>query len=295
LNNLLAEAKSNLESNMMPFISHILEETEQAQNMWPAIRKMHDVCVQNAEGELRPKLAALALNDDEQFKRHLETLRAHGPVVVKKCVKDTAQHLSLMMEKRFDELFNFDENKLPRRWKRRDNIPSLFTDARQQSEALVDIFSFVRLSSSEDTMEIKPIDDDPRTILSSKERNSLSERFRATTNAAYKTAIQEQEAAKAAGMNPLYLILLLVLGWNELLYILSWIIGPLLVPVLLIFGIAGYVVYAKVGGPAAQVIETVVISAAKQAVTYATNLFQQYTSSPNQRVPVAVPNHKKSD
>jgi hypothetical protein len=184
-----------------------------------------------------------------------------------------------MMQKRFDESFNFDEHKLPRRWSRRDDIPKLFKHARQQAEGLAEQFSMLRLNPDDDSIVCCPVtdtedanppagmiaDNDPRLVLIRKERNTILERFRESTHASFKSAMQEQEAAKAAGTNPLLWILILVLGWNEMVTLLSYVLGPLLLPLLLLVGVLAYLIWkGQLGGPAFQVMQSVGMAAVRQ-------------------------------
>lgn len=65
------------------------------------------------------------MDSDEAVRKYLDTLRAHGFSVVRKCAKDASVQLGRLMQGKFDAIFNFDENQLPRRWERRDNIPAV--------------------------------------------------------------------------------------------------------------------------------------------------------------------------
>lgn len=275
---LVNDAKNALEAELTSPLSHILETVQGSTSaMWTAIRVALETAVHAAEVELKPRLAELSI-PEEQLRKHMESLRAHGPVVVRKCVRDSAQHLALMMQKRFDELFNFDENKLPRRWKRRDDIPKIYKVARQKASCLAEHFSLIRLNPEDDLViccpdtdapqptQLEINDTDPRVVLTRKDRNAVLERFRENTHAAFKSAIQEQELAKASGPNPLFWILLLVLGWNEMLYIFSYILGPMLIPILFFAAVIGYLIWkGNLGGPAMGMMQGVAMSAARQA------------------------------
>lgn len=295
---LTAEAKANLERTLTSPISILLEGNGSVASTWLDIRTALDKAVSGAEAELRAPLTSLALPDD-QVRRHLDALRAQGPAVVKKCVRDAGAHLALMMQKRFDEAFNFDENRLPRRWSRRDDVAALFKEARTQAEGLVELFAVLRLSADDDALACmgpdgRPTDlsdGDARVVMPYKERNAVLERFRESTNASFKSAMQEQEAARAQGMHPFILILILILGWNELMAILSWVLGPLLLPLLAMVGAAGYLIYAgKLGGPAVQIAQTMGMAMARQVWGQAQALLDSLTNRP-----APAPVHQKAD
>jgi hypothetical protein len=275
---ILSEAKAALENSLTPTLSHILENAKSTSAMWASVRNALESAVQAGESDLKPNLIDLSLSD-ELLRKHLDAIRTHGPVIVRKSVRDAGQHLSLMMQKRFDESFNFDEHKLPRRWSRRDDIPKLFKYARQKAEGLTEQFSMLRLNAEDDSIVCCPItdtedpnppadlihDNDPRLVLTRKERTTILERFRESTNASFKSAMQEQEAAKAAGTNPLLWVLILVLGWNEMVTLLSYILGPLLLPLLLIAGVLGYLIWkGQLGGPAFQVMQSIGLASVRQ-------------------------------
>lgn len=294
---LTTDAKQSFEVALTPTISHILDSSKNTSAMWIAIRNAMEGTTQAVELELKSRLSDLSLTD-EQLRKHLDNLRAHGPAIVRKCVRDVAQHLSLMMQKHFDDAFNFDEHKLPRRWNRRDDIPKLFKNARQHAEGLVEQFSLMRLSSDDDSVVCCPTtdnagaaelisDSDPRVILTFRERSAILERFRDSTNASFKSAMQEQEAAKAAGTNPLFWLLILVLGWNEMVTLLSYILGPLLLPLLLIAAVVGYLLWkGQLGGPAFQIAQSVGTAAVRKAWDQAQGMLAgvtQQRAAPHQK------------
>lgn len=54
------------------------------------------------------------------------------------------------------------------------------------------------------------------------------------------------------------IIIIVILGWNEFISVMSWILGPLLIPILLLLGGIGYLLYAgQMGGPTMRLISSV--------------------------------------
>lgn len=108
--------------------------------MWSVIRDHFETAIEKAIRQLRPCLEALsptgsgvrspirggsAVTADDAVRKHLDQIRAHGFAVVRKCTKDAVVHLGRLMQSKFDAVFNFDANQLPRRWSRRDDIPAV--------------------------------------------------------------------------------------------------------------------------------------------------------------------------
>jgi len=286
---LMTNAKDELEVNLRVPISRVLQQAPN--NMWGVIRDYFEAALEKSLVQLKPCLEALSslptpasgprspvrgggASTDDVIRKYLDQVRAHGFSVVRKCTKDAVVHLGRMMQSKFDAVFNFDANNLPRRWSRRDDIPSIFKKSRAVAESLIDLYAVMRLLPEEDKiiffvpevegdpeMAVKPTDirdDDPRIILTHTECVVLLDQERAATNQSYKAAIQDQEAAKSGGYNPLIIIIIVILGWNEFITILSWILGPLLIPILLLLAGIGYLLYAgQLGGPAFRLITSV--------------------------------------
>eukprot|EP00026_Physarum_polycephalum_P002348 Phypoly_transcript_02354.p2 GENE.Phypoly_transcript_02354~~Phypoly_transcript_02354.p2 ORF type:complete len:443 (+),score=83.85 Phypoly_transcript_02354:1456-2784(+) len=286
---LMTNAKDELEVNLRVPISRVLQQAPS--NMWGVIRDYFEAALEKSLVQLKPCLEALSpspvppsgprspvrgggASTDDVIRKYLDQVRAHGFSVVRKCTKDAVVHLGRMMQSKFDAVFNFDTNNLPRRWSRRDDIPAIFKKSRAVAESLIDLYAVMRLLPEEDKiiffipeveedpdMAVKPTDirdDDPRIILTHTECVALLDQERAATNQSYKAAIQDQEAVSNKGTNPLIIIIIVILGWNEFITVLSWILGPLLIPILLLLAGIGYLIYAgQLGGPTLRLITSV--------------------------------------
>lgn len=318
---LMTSAKDELEVNLRVPISRTLQQAPN--NMWSLVREQYEAALEKAIAQLKPCLEALAPSlggsssqlrspmrggertADDVVRKYLDQVRAHAFAVVRKCTKDAVVHLGRLMQTKFDGVFNFDDKKLPRKWSRRDNIPEIFTKARVFAERYIDLYSILRLLPEEDqlvffapeegegekvdTANIR--DDDPRIILTHSECHALLDQERNATNQAYKSAIQDQEANTKNGMNPLFLIVLVVLGWNEFVALMSWILGPLLIPLLFLIAGGGYLLYStNMSGPALRMVSSYVGPTFDGIWAQLLQLFEQLSPKPR-----AQEDHDKSD
>jgi hypothetical protein len=321
---LMANAKDELEVNLRVPISRVLQQAPN--NMWSVVRDYFDTALEKSIVLLKPCLEALSPNlvtpagprspirgaasSDDVIRKYLDQVRAHGFSVVRKCTKDAVVHLGRMMQSKFDAVFNFDSNNLPRRWSRKDDIPAIFKKSRAVAESLIDLYAVMRLLPEEDKivffvpeiegdpeLAVTPTDirdDDPRIILTHSECVALLDQERAATNQSYKAAIQDQETATTAGYNPLVIIIIVILGWNEFITVLSWILGPLLIPILLLLAGIGYLIYAgQLGGPTLRLITTIAGPTLHQFYVAVLSFFDSIGQG--RAAPRPNDNHHKSD
>jgi len=146
-----------------------------------------------------------------------------------------------------------DEKKLPRRWKPADDISKIFMEARQTAEIFLEQFALLRLSPELDTVVFLDPDsnvsvDSSLIILTPEEAVHVKDKFYKETDSAYLQAVRDQEHVSSSSHIPIYLIvLLLVLGFDEFMSILS---NPLLLILCIVLGVCLYVIYIlNLGGP----------------------------------------------
>lgn len=86
---------------------------------------------------------------------------------------------------------------------------------------------------------------------------------------------------------------MVILGWNEFITVMSWILGPLLIPILLMLAGIGYLLYAgQMGGPTLRLITSVVGPTANQVYNQILSVFDSVVGG---RAGAAQVEHAKAD
>jgi len=181
----------------------------------------------------------------EETERSLKQMESVTFGFLHSSVKDKASNVDILMNQRFNQIFNTDKTTgAPRRWKTGDNITQDWKIAKRDCEHLLDLFGRIRLSEKDfnsayfefdpDAPIVKSreteIENKDHIILTRTEAERNLQRFREYANTAYSYAQKEMERAEVKGQIPIYfLVLLFILGWNELLWVIQMILfNPLL-------------------------------------------------------------------
>jgi len=155
-------------------------------------------------------------------------------------IKDKASNIDILMNQKFNSYFNMDKtNNTPRRWKPGDNVTQEWSKAKHEAEQLLDLFGLMRLNEKyfdfvyfefdPDTPIIKSTENQIQNkdliILTRTECERNLQRFRDHAITSYNYAQKEMERAEVKGQVPFYfLALLLLLGWNELVWVIQMIL-----------------------------------------------------------------------
>lgn len=153
-----------------------------------------------------------------------------------------------------------DENGIPRRWTPGTPIAEIYKKAKDRAEKLINIFCYMQLETALGKVEENSLlenEDDPNLIINSNKKREILRNFNTECEASYSQACREQvptqkfhskipytllplqETLLSHGSVPMYMIILIViLGFNEFVYILT---NPLLLLVVLLLGAAAFV------------------------------------------------------
>ena len=251
---LMEEMKELFKKNWGQTLEKMLDNAKN--EMWPKVREMYSTSKEKAREELIVRLKEFEVSDKEEENK-LEELKEVGFNLLKSKFKEKAKQLDFTMLKKFESKFNLDDQGLPRRWKQTDKISDYLITAREFAEGLLEVFSFLRLEESHDSItylaEESPEEiDSELIILTWQEAQNIKEKFKTATETAYIQAVRDQESLTTTAHIPVYMLLLLVvLGWNEFWHILT---SPILLFFTIILVVAGYVIYLlNLGGYAKQV------------------------------------------
>ncbi len=150
------------------------------------------------------------------------------------------------MTKRFDDLFRFDENGVPRSFGPDEDLKTLYIEARGEAEKLADLFAEIKLTGPLTVLRRATRDaksTTPKRIFEAHQKTDLRNELHRRAGAVFMEARRSQEAAKITTRVPVWLIgLIIVLGWNEIMAVLR---SPILLFLCLLLGPMLYLLYSS--------------------------------------------------
>ncbi|KAG8900267.1 Dynamin-like GTPase that mediates homotypic ER fusion [Tulasnella sp. 403] len=222
-------------------------------------------------------------------KRAWQTLR-------KKVDEQTADAVILTkLRNYFEEQFRYDDKGVPRVWKPDDDIDGAFKRARDKTLELVPLYAKIRPTDATLAFVLPPpppslansdeVDQDfdfvaSLTVLSETKQMDINSRFRRDADAYYVEA--KRSIVSSVAQIPVWMYgVLIVLGWNEAMFVLF---NPLYFMVLLFVLTAGYATMRLgLAGPALAVAKTMTGEVQRQA----TNRLREHFSQPALAPPVS--------
>jgi len=256
LSKLMKEMKTYFTSVLKP-LDKILESTPD--DLWERIRVVYSQGKQKVGDRFKERLQGFEVSAEEELKK-VEEVQQVAFQTLRDKLREKAKYLDYLMNKRFGDSFNLDENKLPRRWKPTDDIATIFMKSREVAETLLEKFCILRLGEELDSVKYLDPDskeqvDENLIILSHEEAQHIKDKFYKETEKTYLQALRDQENVNSATHVPMYVIvLILVLGFNEFLTVLT---NPILLILTIFIGVGGYVIYLlNMGGPFRRVVES---------------------------------------
>jgi protein SEY1 len=207
-----------------------------------------------------------------------------------KTTRDTvgsSSNFLMRMTKRFEDRFRFDDRGVPRHFGPDEDIETLYMDARDEGEKLATLLAEVQLSGSLTRLRptARPVDKETSdcVIFESHDQADLAEKLRRHAGAVFMEAKRAQEAAKVTTKVPPWLfILLIILGWNEIMMVLK---NPLLLILTVLVVPALYVGYSM---DATNMLLPAVKAAATPYLIQARDMMDQYVPQEQHNAPAAV-------
>lgn len=173
----------------------------------------------------------------------------------------------------FEDRFRYDDAGVPRVWKPEDDIDSAYRKARDETLGLVPLYSKIAPVDPTLLVELPSTSDDPLhqtsvslgeeeafdfhatlTVFSETRKADIATRFRKEADALYVEA--KRSTVSSIAQVPLWMYgVMLVLGWNELVAVLS---SPVYFAFLLVLIASAFVVFKlNLGGPLMSVVKAV--------------------------------------
>ncbi|KAI9295173.1 root hair defective 3 GTP-binding protein [Neoconidiobolus thromboides FSU 785] len=257
-----------LEQNLTNSISNQFVDTlsplfnNAKEDLWPNVLKYYKDYTDSATKQLKDRCSAFNLNDEE-IEKNVAELRVKSWETLIKHIKDEVADTMLLAKLRYrlEENFRYDADGLPRVWKPEDDIDYYFKTAKNLSLELIPLLSKIEFDNSfnPDTFfdgATTNIDfHRSLNVVSHAKINDIEARFKREADALFLEA--KRSIVSTTAKVPYWVIgLILVLGWNEIMYVLS---TPMSFLFLIFGGVAFYAVWTlKLIGPLTRVIEALV-------------------------------------
>eukprot|EP01112_Ceratiomyxa_fruticulosa_P009265 TRINITY_DN2415_c0_g1_i1.p1 TRINITY_DN2415_c0_g1~~TRINITY_DN2415_c0_g1_i1.p1 ORF type:complete len:795 (+),score=167.01 TRINITY_DN2415_c0_g1_i1:263-2647(+) len=308
------DVKTFIENLLVPGVSKATDKADP--QMWNQIRSLYRNALESGEDELKKRLANFEI-EPASVTDYLESIRSRTFELLKSKLKERTDFLPLKMHRRFEDAFTLDDQGLPRGWSKHDDVAAIFTRARKNAEVLLEKYAFLRLEPKDDDIvyflgkndnsneEIEGdsskkgksshgiVKNDPRVVLTIDECELILSRFHKETEAAYIQAIRDQESTvRATGVPGYIIVLILFLGFNEFVTILT---NPILFILLIIGAGFAYLIFAlNLSGPAIGMIDTAFRNLVSKIVTTAQGIDKIiHPPAPNNHT-VRIPNDRKN-
>jgi len=255
LEKLMKEIKGQFNTVVLKPLDKVLENP--VPEMWSQIRENFKNGKEKLSQFLQDRLQGYEATQEEVVEQ-LEELQQNSFQQLREKFQEKAKYLPFVMSKKFENLFNLDENQLPRRWKPTDDIKSYFLTAREKTESLLEQFSVLRLQDEFDSVKYLDNDgtdiDDKYVVLNRDEAKMIKDKFYKDTQSSYLQALRDQENVNSVSSIPAFvIILILILGFDEFWAVLT---NPLLLILTILLGGGFYVIYMmNMMGPAQAVLQ----------------------------------------
>lgn len=232
-------AKRNLVNAVEDHLEETMEECDVHQ-MWKKIRELFENSKQTIIDHFSNDLMSIGVKEEVRGERIINVeneIRSQFEDSIRKFVSKSDQFLLHKFERRF----RYDGGITPRRWRSDVNLEEIFQRDLEHTKKLIDLFSILRLHPDDDSLNHESAPESA-ILLSKKKTKEILERLHKAAEAMYMQAQAEIERDRVNTSVPLYFFgLLLLLGWNELMWIIS---NPFMIMFfVMIGGVVGAIYY----------------------------------------------------
>ncbi|KAK1761500.1 protein SEY1 [Echria macrotheca] len=238
-------------------------------DLWDRVWTVFLGIVSEAESRFTDRAKSFEASEEE-VQVGLWRLRRKSWVALRERIEEEVMESNILMKLRenFEDKFRYDEEGVPRIWRPTDDIKGIYNKSKESTLELIPLLSRFRLAETyappdlpgfigpqpagaepEDEEDLPPIGgvdeedgkslEEEMTVLSESKRQDLVVRFKKMADAVYVEATRS--TISGISQVPLYYyVLLVLLGWNEIMTVLR---NPVLFMLLIILGGGTYVAH----------------------------------------------------
>lgn len=191
--------------------SEIVQKLTVCENeLWEQLKMIQSDGIEKSLQFVKEKLKQLPVKEDITLK-YLKALEKYSYDLIFEECSSHASMAKLKMHQRFDKLFRFDEKGLPRRWGTDESCRTLFYQVINESNQILDIIGTFQLENSTDS----------EIFINEDEKERIRQIFQNEVQGALVQAELAQERAQQFKLPFWAIVAMIVLGWDELMSILS--------------------------------------------------------------------------
>ncbi|ORY84224.1 protein SEY1 [Protomyces lactucae-debilis] len=222
--------------------------------LWDHILEPFDAQLHESTSSLMTKYKLLDV-PAEQLNASLAQWQVQAwQILRQRVLEEVSESLVLLkLREAFEDQFKFDKDGMPIVWKAGDDLEGQYRSAREAALKLLPVYSKIQKSDGKAVEIPAAAEDDeaPSTrLLTSSQQADIATRFKRTADALYLDA-KRSTVSSVASIPVYFYVLLLLLGWNELMALLR---SPLYFMTIAFGGLVAYAVYTlNLSGPLEQV------------------------------------------
>ncbi|TFK70615.1 root hair defective 3 GTP-binding protein [Pluteus cervinus] len=240
--------------------------TKASTKMWDIVLRTFKERLQKAEASYLNK--AISFNCTEEENTHsIAALRKRTWLALREKINEQTGETAILGKLRahFEERFRYDEQGTPRVWQPEDDIDGAFKKARDETMDLIPRYAKIETQDPDLSFELPSDEDSPLSeeafdfeesliVLSETKSLEITNKFKKESDAYFVEA--KRSTVVGIAQIPTWMYgLLLILGWNEAMFVLF---NPLYLAMMLILGAGGYIILQLgLAGPVYQVARTV--------------------------------------
>ncbi|TPX64263.1 hypothetical protein SpCBS45565_g06003 [Spizellomyces sp. 'palustris'] len=235
-------------------------------DVWTQIIDIFNDTVVEAEEKLRKRLSGFN-SSEQEVAASVQDMKMEAWVILQKTIHDEFADVKVIerLRHKFEGKFRYDEAGLPRVWKPGDDIDGQFSKARDEADNLSVLYSKIDVPLSKldpAITEDERFDSHAMVVLSPAKLQTLRDRFKREADLLFVEA-KRSIVVTTAKIPMWFVVMTAVLGWNELVAVLS---NPLYFLMLIILAAVAYGTwYTGMAKPAFNVARATVREAAKEA------------------------------
>ncbi|CAO1617569.1 unnamed protein product [Parajaminaea phylloscopi] len=241
-------------------------------DMWDQILTTFSEALAKAEAVYMKKAQSFNCSEEENVKA-LRTLRRRSWLDLRSKIDEQTADTILVTKLRaaFEDRFRYDDAGVPRVWRPEDDIDAIFRVARDDTLALIPLYSKVAPKDPHNAIVLPSTADDPDSalavargeeeefdyqasliIFSETRKADLAARFRKEADAYYVEA--KRSMVSSIAQVPLWIYgVMAVLGWNEFIAVVS---SPVYFAFMAMLGATAYIIwYLNMWGPVLSVVK----------------------------------------
>ncbi|KAI8905926.1 RHD3/Sey1 [Gorgonomyces haynaldii] len=253
-----------------------LELNQENPQVWSQIVERFEETVKEAQVYLTDKLNKLGITEELIASSITKTKQQAWQqllVVVRQELQDSPLLEKLM--RAFETKFRYDEKGMPRVWSPSDPVDVLYASAKELGLELLERLCKMQVDETrlKQLLEMDKLD---LELVQMTRRIKIQEKFQKQADAFYVDAKRSTVQSRAE-IPPWFIILTIVLGWNELMYVIFGILNnPLLITLTVLLLSGGYFLwYTNLYGPFLQVAKVTFQEISKQAMTQVNQAMQK--------------------